>query len=886
MSEKGTPVESLEAWLSGKPFWEQYVWHLNLKKESLTDEDVEQSYQYLSEYLGLRASSSGKRPVISFKNEIMSIPDSSLGTDKIQLVELKDFVDVNAISPECSIKIGPNLTLIYGGNGSGKSGIGRLLCNACFSRGEREILPNIRTASIPAPKPRATFVLEDKAGTQRNVEYSIGDSIDDLKRFSVFDSKSVLIHLDQSNRVNFTPAQIKIFDKVADLISKLEEKLTNERNAKRKDNPFLSMFLDDATSATALFCKSITGATKDIDFLKQATFDPKVDGDAIKELQRQIDENNKLDIPKKQSQLATDRQNLEALKTTLQGVLNRFTQAKMLEANQLIKDIIEKKKIVEGLSVATFNDGILKTIGSQQWKVLINAAKDLYEKEKEANKGKEPAHCMLCHQNLTTDAESLFQKYWQFLESKAESELTQLNLQHAELLQEMRSAKALHPKFLATDAGVKILNDEDLQYFAQLKVQFNQLGQVHSDWETQIGNLKEVDQSGVPTVDLSRIHEILTAKSAEELKLVNSSGDIEQLTAQLNALKHRKEAAAVKDAALEYISFLNWESKTGAVSFSGIKMATTKKRTESFLVGVAQNYKGVFNQELKKLDCEFDLVMLTSGEQGNTVKEYRLDFAEDYNPSQILSEGEQNACSLADFLTEVQLDKNNCGIIFDDPVTSLDHKRKDKIAARLIEEAEHRQVVVFTHDIVFMSQLVKHADKGSVLVVAHWMRKVNGIPGCIEDNTSPRLTSLASLKSDSMDAVKDFASLGAKEQERALGAAFDYLRSACEALIEEVLFAGTIQRYDDDIKVRKLEEAIFDQVAALKIVDLHGKISEVILAHNRSDHQRENPPGLEELGKLRKSFDALDAELRSSRRDAIKNREVRKKATATEKVGW
>ena len=125
-----------------------------------------------------------------------------------------------------------------------------------------------------------------------------------------------------------------------------------------------------------------------------------------------------------------------------------------------------------------------------------------------------------------------------------------------------------------------------------------------------------------------------------------------------------------------------------------------------------------------------------------------------------------------------------------------------------------------------------------------------------------------------------------KEQERALGAAFDYLRSACEALIEEVLFAGTIQRYDDYIKVRNLEKVIFDQTAALKIVDLHGRISEVILAHNRSDQQRENPPELEELDKLRKSFDALEAELRSSRKVAIKDREVRKKATSTEKVGW
>jgi hypothetical protein len=303
-------------------------------------------------------------------------------------------------------------------------------------------------------------------------------------------------------------------------------------------------------------------------------------------------------------------------------------------------------------------------------------------------------------------------------------------------------------------------------------------------------------------------------------------------------------------------------------------------------VGVAQDYKGVFNQELAKLACDFNLIMHTSGEQGTTVKEYRLDFAEDYNPSQILSEGEQNACSIADFLTEVQLDKNNCGIVFDDPVTSLDHERKDKIAQRLAIEAGQRQVVVLTHDIVFMSQLTKHAERNQIPVVAHWMKQVNGIPGCVEDNTSPKLSSLASLKADSQDAVKNFASLGAKEQERALGAGFDYLRSACEALIEEVLFAGAIQRYDDQIRVQNLEEAVFDQALALKVVDLHGRLSAVLLAHNRSDLHRENQPSLNDLTNFRTEFDELEKELRTSKKAAQKARGERKDAKVVATAGW
>jgi len=884
-TENGTPIESLETWLSNKPYWERYVWKTNLEKDSLTDEDINQCYQYLLEYLELIDTLPDK-PEATFKNGVVALPEVVDSDVKKKILEVKNFQNVNALSVGCSVKFGPNLTLVYGSNGSGKSGVGRLLCNACFSRGEREILPNVRNTSNSDTDVKATFVIDYGAGNISEVEYTLSDNNDSLKHFSVFDSESVLIHLDQSNHVNFTPAQIKIFDTVATTILKLEDRLTNEKNAKKKDDPFQGMFLDDATSSVATFCRGINHLTKESEFLSHANFDAKVDGEKMEALQKQIDEKKKLDITKKKTQLTADQQNLEALKALLQGVTERFTEAKATEINQLIKDIVEKKKIVEGLSVQSFDDGILKTVGSAEWKELIGAARTLYEAEKVVNADAEPAHCMLCHQKLSTNANTLFQKYWQFLESKAESELTELNRRRSIFLQDFRSAKIIYPKFLVTDAGVKVLSEDSPTYLTQLKAQFTILEGVFDQWITNIVNLEEVEQSNVPDISFTIIDALVATKTTEKSKLVDPTDDIALLTAQWNALKHKKDVTSVKDAGLEYIAFLAWSAKANFVSFPGIKMATTKKRTESFLVGVAQDYKGVFNQELAQLSCDFNLVMHTSGEQGTTVKEYRLDFAEDYNPSQILSEGEQNACSIADFLTEVQLDKKNCGIIFDDPVTSLDHERKDKIAQRLVVEAGQRQVMVLTHDIVFMSQLAKHAERNTIPLVAHWMKQVNGEPGHVEENTSPKLSLLSSLKNDIQTSITGFESLGIKEQERALGVAFDYLRSACEALVEEVLFAGTIERYDDHVRIQNLEEVVFDQSSALKIVDLHGRISEQILAHNRSNLQRENQPTLETLADFRNEFATLETSLKEYLKAARKARQDRKTEKVNAKVGW
>jgi hypothetical protein len=60
----------------------------------------------------------------------------------------------------------------------------------------------------------------------------------------------------------------------------------------------------------------------------------------------------------------------------------------------------------------------------------------------------------------------------------------------------------------------------------------------------------------------------------------------------------------------------------------------------------------------------------------------------------------------------------------------------------------------------------------------------------------------------------------------------------------------------------------------------------VILAHNRSDQQREDPPDLKDLTAIRKEFDELEANLRASRKVATKGRATRNEAKTIEKVGW
>src|SRR6185369_6852838 len=124
--------------------------------------------------------------------------------------------------------------------------------------------------------------------------------------------------------------------------------------------------------------------------------------------------------------------------------------------------------------------------------------------------------------------------------------------------------------------------------------------------------------------------------------------------------------------------------------------------------------------ECEALGCLTPVKVETRGRKGETLRSLVIG---GYKPDQVLSEGEQRALALADFLAEATLTPGTAGIILDDPVTSMDNQRKERIAVRLAKEAKTRQVIVFTHDIVFLQMLEEQVVKQGASFTGHWVQK-------------------------------------------------------------------------------------------------------------------------------------------------------------------
>lgn len=75
---------------------------------------------------------------------------------------------------------------------------------------------------------------------------------------------------------------------------------------------------------------------------------------------------------------------------------------------------------------------------------------------------------------------------------------------------------------------------------------------------------------------------------------------------------------------------------------------------------------------------------------------------------------------------------HNGGMILDDPVSSLDDQRKGHIARRLIEEASSRQVIVFTHDLGFVTDLQSLAEWAGVPCAARCLWRTADVAGLVD----------------------------------------------------------------------------------------------------------------------------------------------------------
>lgn len=820
-------------WVDKLDFWEQAAFDLIVGGNEISDVDIDLLVQYLFEDHNLNGKS-GERPELKYKNFIVTSGDDEI----YQLKKITNLRNINALAPDQKLEFGSNLTAIFGATGSGKSGYARVLGSAGFTRGDKEIIPDI-TKPFDPDAPQLVDIELVREGEAIFIEHEVGSPCPELSSFYVFDATSVIVHLTQKNTISFSPAGLSYLQTLANLTDVVRTRLNQIIENNKKENIFTSLFHED--SAVKEVVSSISHETN-LEELRELAIFTSDDKKELRRLKSRINTIETKGIPSQIKELQQSKEDLSQLISKIKLVVGGLASEMVNSINQDIKNVNTHLEVANKLGLESFKAGKLQSVGTEEWHTFIHAAKDLASVEVDNQDRPYPqdeSHCLLCQQPLTVEAKDLINQIWNFLGDEVQEKL---RLAEQSLSNKLGEVTGLDTTYFEDQLAVsRLILDRDKELHSRIKSHRDAIVLLKESAQRGIETHKEMESLKIETENLPKIEEIVNEIEAEIAKWQEEEGKVENLQTKSFELEDKKLLSKHLKEIEEFIQELVWIDKASKIG--GTTRRITGKYNQLFSKLVTDEYIELYEKTLEGLGRPLKVHISTQARKGKVYKQLVLEADESTpeiltRPDKILSGGEKRAVALADFLTEISLDASSRGIIMDDPVTSLDMEWRKKIAKTLVAEAKHRQVIVFTHDMAFLYYLREASESESIPADYHWITRdeTNGSPGYVHLNNSPVLERDYRDDRRAREFYKEAKDATAPEKQVELvRGGFAALRTSYEVVIMFDLLKGVVKRFAERTSFMNLLNIDWDDQLVEKIVERCEYCSGLMEGHSHSD---------------------------------------------------
>lgn len=239
-----TVMAKIVEWGKDLPYWEQATLDKIIYGEEFTEEAYVQILQLLLEDEGL-AKKKTTRDIPRFYQQVSSPTTSACLT---RLKRIANLHNVNALASNQTLEFNPQLTAIYGENRSGKSGYARVLGSAGFTRGDREVLPDITKPNSSAD-PISADIEFMMNGVGQSIHYKIDRPCPELSSFYVFDSTSVRVHMLEKNEFSFSPVGFGYLKRLSDETDQIRARLARKVEYCCQPCEYVAFFQGDTSSS-------------------------------------------------------------------------------------------------------------------------------------------------------------------------------------------------------------------------------------------------------------------------------------------------------------------------------------------------------------------------------------------------------------------------------------------------------------------------------------------------------------------------------------------------------------------------------------------------------------------------------------------------------------
>jgi hypothetical protein len=282
-----------------------------------------------------------------------------------------------------------------------------------------------------------------------------------------------------------------------------------------------------------------------------------------------------------------------------------------------------------------------------------------------------------------------------------------------------------------------------------------------------------------------------------------------------------------------YVADAQWVDKARiqARRFPSILRTLTETAKAASEEALNKNFAQRFQDECKNLRAP-NVALDFPGRQGQVTRRKTLTSTHRLNT--VLSEGEQKVIGLADFLAEIGL-KPPAPVVFDDPITSLDYRRLRDLVNRIADLSQERQVIVFSHNIWFTTELLSKFERNPDDCAYYDLIRTEQELGIITKGTHPRADTYNSLKGRLNATLQAAQPLTGEAQAALIEKGYEYLRSICEVIVETELLRGVTQRYQPNVMMTRLASIKADrlQAAITAILPIYEDCCRHIASHSQ-----------------------------------------------------
>lgn len=356
--------------------------------------------------------------------ELSDLPADEGEHGCVELRSIGDLRNINCLAPEQTLSFRPGLNAVFGENGSGKSGYGRLIRRVTRSGEPEEILRDVFDPGTATGTQTACFEV-----TVDDVEQTIAIDLATeparvLSAIAAFDASRARLVLSKPNVIEHVPRPLRLLRALSRTQDQLADTLRDHARQLSAGLPALPQVDSDTVAGQAL-----AGVSTDTDVAAL------IAAVALSDAERAT----LTELEQAAAAIATDQSRQLEASARAQASGARLAARKLADAERqlpasIVAELGELRCRLDDISSGeraladrAFADQRLPGTGQGPWREMWFAA----QRFAEANGAQFPAPeadraCPLCQQDLDAEAIRRLQRFQEFVESDLRQQATQL----------------------------------------------------------------------------------------------------------------------------------------------------------------------------------------------------------------------------------------------------------------------------------------------------------------------------------------------------------------------------------------------------------------------------------------------------------------------------